>query len=324
MKPEIFILKNKQLEVHISTFGATLTRMITDDRNGNGVDVILGMERPEDYESAPYAGSGAYLGAVIGRYANRIAGGKFTLDGKAYQLAVNNGANHLHGGCQGFDKKLWMVTEHNDVSLSLRYISPDGEENYPGNLTVDVCFSIEQKELKISYKAVADQKCYVNLTHHPYFNLAPAEGDIRGHLLKLYTDKYLQTKDLIPDGNLLTVSGAYDFTSPAALGEVIDKCGGLDDCFVFGNNGQFTRLAELYAEKTGIKLYVCSDYPGLQVYTGRYLDVRGGKGGVDYGPYTGVALEAQFWPDSPNHPGFPSALLQPGEEYARTTVYGFE
>lgn len=324
MGPEIFILKNHLLEVHISTLGATITRMITGDRDGKAVDVILGMERAEDYETAEYVATGAYLGAAIGRYGNRIAGGKFSLDGKVYQLAVNNGPNHLHGGVCGFDKKIWTVTRSGNTELSLRYVSADGEENYPGTLNVDITFTVEGSELKIDYRATTDKDCYVNLTHHPYFNLCPASSDINGHLLKLYTNKYLKTNDLIPDGTIVAVSGEYDFTRPRALRGVISQEGGLDDCFVFDNGGKIVRQAELCCEESGITLYVCSDYPGLQVYTGRYLDVKNAKGGKYYGAYAGVALEAQYWPDSPNHPDFPSTLLAPGEEYWKTTIYGFE
>lgn len=324
MEPEIYILKNDLLEVHISTLGATITRMITCGRSGETIDVILGMERAGDYETAEYVAAGAYLGAAIGRYGNRIAGGKFSLDGKVYQLAVNNGPNHLHGGVCGFDKKIWAVTASGNTGLGLRYVSADGEENYPGTLTVDITFSVEGSELKIDYRATTDKDCYVNLTHHPYFNLCPASGDVKNHLLRLHTDKYLKTNDLIPDGGFVTVSGNYDFTRPRALRGVIEQEGGLDDCFVFDNAGKIVRQAELWCEESGITLYVCSDYPGLQVYTGRYLDVKNAKGGNYYGAYAGVALEAQYWPDSPNHPEFPSTLLVPGEEYRKTTIYGFE
>lgn len=324
MEPAIYILKNDVLEVHISTLGATITRMITRDKAGKPVDVILGMEMARDYETPEYVQSGAYLGAGIGRYANRIAGGKFSIDGQEYRLAVNNGPNHLHGGLCGFDRKIWEVVETTPASLEVRYLSPDGEENYPGNLMVHIRFEVEGKELKIKYQAGTDRKCYVNLTHHPYFNLNPAENDIKTHKLKLYTDKYLKTNDLIPDGSILTAEGEDNFCEGRLLKAIIEKRGGLDDCFVFRNEGKIVKQAELSSDASGIKLYVCSDYPGLQVYTGRYLDVNNAKGGKHYGAYAGVALEAQFWPDSPHHPGFPSTLLLPGESYSKTTIFGFE
>lgn len=323
MKPEICVLNNNMLEVHISTLGATITRMIVKNPAGIAVDVILGMEHAEDYQTPEYIASGAYLGAAIGRYGNRIAKGKFILDGEDYQLAVNNGPNHLHGGLCGFDKKIWTVMEKQNTLLALRYTSPDGEENYPGTLTVDIIFTLQGKELKIDYRAKTDKKCYVNLTHHPYFNLNPESTDIRGHILKLYTNQYLKTNDLIPDGTFVTMKGDYDFTQPLALSGVIEYQGGLDDCFVFPE-GKVMKQAELFSKESGIKLYVCSDYPGLQVYTGRYLNVEHAKAEKYYGAYAGVALEAQYWPDSPNHPTFPSTLLQPGEEYKKTTIYGFE
>ena len=156
------------------------------------------------------------------------------------------------------------------------------------------------------------------------FNLNPEAADIKRHTLKLYTDRYLKTDDLIPDGTFVTATGDYDFTSPASLQGVIGNQGGLDDCFVFNNSGKLIRMAELFDDQTGIKLYVCSDYPGVQVYTGKFLNVKQAKDGKQYGPYAGVALEAQFWPDSPNHPEFPSTLLVPGEIYRKTTIYGFE
>lgn len=324
MKPEIYVIKdNKTIEAHISTLGGTITRLITHTAAGP-VDVVLGMEDPEDYQSDAYVASGAYLGAGIGRYANRIAGGKFAIDGKTYQLAVNNGPNHLHGGICGFDKKIWTVVNYEPTCLVLRYVSPDGEENYPGTLTVELTFRISERELHIEYKAETDKKCYVSLTHHPYFNLNPDSKDIRSHCLKLYTDKYLKTNDLIPDGTIVEATGDYDFTTTKALQGAIEHCGGLDDCFVFDNNGSLCRQAELSCAETGIKMYVCSDYPGLQVYTGRYLDVHNAKAGRYYGPYAGVALEAQYWPDSPNHPDFPSTLLSPGETYRKTVIFGFE
>lgn len=311
------------LEVHISTLGATITRMIVKNPAGIAVDVILGMEHAEDYQTAEYIAGGAYLGAAIGRYGNRIANGKFVIDSESYQLAVNNGPNHLHGGLCGFDKKIWTVMEKQDTLLVLHYTSPDGEENYPGTLTVDIIFALQGKELKIDYRAKTDKKCYVNLTHHPYFNLNPESADIKGHILKLYTDQYLKTNDLIPDGTFVTMKGDYDFTQPQSLSGVIENQGGLDDCFVFPGE-KVIKQAELFSKESGIKLYVCSDYPGLQVYTGRYLNVEHAKAGKYYGAYAGVALEAQYWPDSPNHAAFPSTLLQPREEYMKTTIYGFE
>ena len=245
-------------------------------------------------------------------------------DGQEYQLATNNGRNHLHGGICGFDKKRWKPVAYDGCkSLTLRYDSPDGEEGYPGNLQASVCFQLDMRELRIQYRATCDKPCYVNLTHHPYFNLE-GEGDIRGHVLKLYSGHYLHTEDLIPDGTLAEAKGtACDFTTPHALERVIEERGGLDDCFVFGGTGMVKRMAGLSDSRASIVLFVASDYPGLQVYTGRYLDVPGGRDGQHYGAYAGVALEPQFYPDSPHHPEFPSALLLPGEEYAHEITYSF-
>lgn len=323
-KTEVYTLKSNFLEVHISSWGATIIRMLVPDKNGSPVDVLLGMESADDYMTPEYIASGAYLGAGIGRYANRIAGGTFVLDGVKYQLAVNNGANHLHGGVCGFDKKLWDVIAYDEKMLTLGYYSQDGEEGYPGNLNVEITFAVDDRELRIHYHATTDKDCYVNLTHHPYFNLNPAVHDIKSHLLKLYTNQLLKTNDLIPDGALVWADGERDFTNSKALRSVIDDLGGLDDCFVFNQVGKVKRMAELASVETGIKMYVCSDYPGLQVYTGRYLNVQGAKEGRTYGPYAGVALEAQYYPDSPNHLEFPSALLRPEEEYSKNIVFGFE
>ena len=228
------------------------------------------------------------------------------------------------GGICGFDKKRWKpVAYDGSKSLTLRYDSPDGEEGYPGNLQASVCFQLDMRELRIQYRATCDKPCYVNLTHHPYFNLE-GEGDIRGHVLKLYSGHYLRTEDLIPDGTLAEAKGtACDFTMPHVLERVIEERGGLDDCFVFGGTGMVKRMAGLSDSRASIVLFVASDYPGLQVYTGRYLDVPGGRDGQHYGAYAGVALEPQFYPDSPHHPEFPSALLLPGEEYAHEITYSF-
>ncbi len=323
-RAEVYTLKSDLLEVNVSTWGATMTRMIVPDKNGCPVDVLLGMERGEDYITPEYVASGAYLGAGIGRYANRIAGGIFVLDGVRHQLAVNSGNNHLHGGNCGFDQKLWNVIAYDEQSLTLGYCSPDGEEGYPGTLNVKITFAVTGKELKIHYYATTDKNCYVNLTHHPYFNLNPVCNDIKSHLLKLNTNRFLKTNDLIPDGSLIQTKEDYDFTNPKPLRDVINHQGGLDNCFVFNQSEGMVRMAELACIETGIKMYVCSDYPGLQIYTGHYLNVHNAKGGRDYGPYAGVALEAQYFPDSPNHLEFPSTLLRVGEEYSKNIVFGFE
>ncbi len=324
MEAELYVLKSPELEVHVTNLGATLVRVITPDNAGKPTDILLGLERASDYDSPAYIAGGSYLGACIGRYGNRIAHGKFSIDGREFQLAVNNGPNHLHGGHRGFDRKLWTKVEQGSSSVVLRYKSPDGEENYPGNLVVTVTFRVEGKELKITYEAETDKKCYVNLTHHPYFNLNPGLADVRSLRLKLFSRQYLHTNGLIPDGTFVQAEGAYDFSGFRALKEVIEDYGGLDDCYVFEADGKVERRAELWSPESGIKLYVCSDYPGLQVYTGRFLQVEDARGGLSYGAYAGVALEAQYWPDSPHHASFPTTLLQPGEVYRKTTIYGIE
>lgn len=320
---EEFVLKNTDLEVHITNLGATITHMITKDKNGKPVDVILGFDKPESYDTAAYLSNYPYLGAAIGRYANRIAKGSFELDGKTYTLPRNNGENALHGGNSGFDRKIWTVLDSSATTLTLQYVSEDGEEGFPGKLTVEISFKLEGKDFLIHYKATGNKNTPVNLTHHPYFNLTPAEADIKEHELKLFTDKYLESEELIPTEKIIKASGDYKFRDYNRLGNVIEHHDGLDDCYVFDYTNEIVKMAELYAPASGIRLTVFSNYPGLQVYTGKYLDVTNAKGGKHYGPFAGVALEAQFWPDSPNHPGFPSTILKAGEVYDKTTVFSF-
>ena len=320
---EQFILKNAELEVRISSLGATLTHMITKDRSGKPVDVLLGFDAPEMYASEEYLSDYPYLGATIGRYGNRIGNARFTIDGHEYLLSANEAPKQLHGGFSGFDKKEWTVAERSGNSITFRYVSEDGEEGFPGKLTVEVKYTLESKDLRIDYKAETDKPTHVNLTHHPYFNLDMAASDVKGHTLKLYTDKYLQTQDMVPDGTILKATGNFKFREPQRLADVIEKEDGLDHCFVYDNSDEIVKMAELCSPESGIRLSVHSNSPGLQVYTGKYLNVGHGKGGRHYGAFSGVALEAQFWPDSPNRVTFPSTLLRPNDIYSKTTIYSF-
>lgn len=323
MMIEEFILKSTDLEVHISNLGGTITHIITKDKAGKPVDVVLGFDKPEAYVSPEYLADYPYLGAAIGRYGNRIARGEFKLNGKVYSLPRNNGGNTLHGGLSGFDRKEWKVLESGGNFLTLQYVSEDGEEGFPGKVTAEINFKVEENDLFIHYSATADEATPVSLTHHPYFNLNPVEKDVKEHLLKLYTDKYLETEDMIPDGKVVKASGDFKFRDFVRLGNVIENEDGLDHCYIFDDTTDIVKMAELYSHESGIRLTVHSNYPGLQVYTGKYLNVKNGKGGAGYGAFSGVALEAQYWPDSPNHAEFPSTILKPGEEYDRTTIYSF-
>jgi aldose 1-epimerase len=280
-------------------------------------DVVLGYDTLDDYVKNP-----RYLGALIGRYANRIAGGKFSLNGVEYQLGQNNGANHLHGGTKGFDKRVWKATETTD-GLHLEYFSRDGEENYPGNLSVAVDYSLSnENELRIDYQSTSDKDTIVNLTNHSYFNLA-GKGDILGHELTLRADSFTPVSEhLIPTGEILSVDGTtMDFRTTRLIGN-----GGYDHNFVLNDwkRGMIRSVARLREPNSGRVMEVFTTQPGIQFYSGNCLDGSLiGKGGVRYQKYAGLCLETQHFPDSPNQPNFPSTVLRAGESYTQTTIYKF-
>jgi aldose 1-epimerase len=329
---DLFTLTNANgMKAKIMTYGAILTELHVPDRQGKLNDVVLGFD---DLES--YLKGHPHFGATTGRVANRVAKGKFTLDGKEYTLAVNNGPNSLHGGLKGFDKVVWKAEpkEASDaVAVQLTYVSPDGEEGYPGNLTTIVTYALtNQNELRIDYKATTDKATPVNLTNHSYFNLAgPWSGDILSHELMLEADEYTPADDtLIPTGEIRSVKGTpLDFTKPATIGsriaQVADKTGGYDHNFVLRGKGKSLALAaRAYEPKTGRVMEMYTTEPGVQLYTGNFLDGKlKGKGGVVYQKHEAFCLEAQHFPDSVNHPEFPSVILRPGETYKQTTVYKF-
>jgi len=330
---DLYTLTNsKGVRVAITNYGGIVVSLFTPDRNGNPGDIVLGFERLEDYLKGH-----PYFGAIIGRYGNRIAKGRFTLDGVEYKLAQNNGENHLHGGLVGFDKKVWKARDFVDAEgqhLELRYTSPDGEEGYPGNLDVTVTYSLnEQNQLRIDYVATTDKPTVVNLTNHSYFNLA-GEGDILGHLLRLNADYFTPVDaGLIPTGELRPVKGTpFDFTEPTPIGARIEQDDeqlrygrGYDHNFVLrGGGGSLAEAAEVYEPKTGRVLRVLTTEPGVQFYTGNFLDgTLRGKYGRVYHRRTGFCLETQHFPDSPNKPHFPSTVLRPGQTYRSTTIYEF-
>ena len=330
---DLYTLTNsKGVRVAITNYGGIVVSLFTPDRNGNSGDIVLGFERLEDYLKGH-----PYFGAIIGRYGNRIAKGRFTLDGVEYKLAQNNGENHLHGGLVGFDKKVWKARDFVDAEgqhLELRYASPDGEEGYPGNLDVTVTYSLnEQNQLRIDYVATTDKPTVVNLTNHSYFNLA-GEGDILGHLLRLNADYFTPVDaGLIPTGELRPVKGTpFDFTEPTPIGARIEQDDeqlrygrGYDHNFVLrGGGGSLAEAAEVYEPKTGRVLRVLTTEPGVQFYTGNFLDgTLRGKYGRVYHRRTGFCLETQHFPDSPNKPHFPSTVLRPGQTYRSTTIYEF-
>jgi aldose 1-epimerase len=326
---DLYVLTNaKGITAKIMTYGATLVGLSVPDRNGDSADITLGCDSIEGYMAAS-----PYFGATVGRYANRIAKGKFTLDGVEYTLAANNGENHLHGGIKGFDKVLWQAEPFKDeksVGVKFVYFSKNGEEGYPGNLACTVTYRLtDSGELGITYEAETDKATPVNLTHHSYFNMAgQGEGDILGHELMIAADKYTPVDaGLIPTGEILDVAGTpMDFTTPHAIGERIDQVeGGYDHNFVLrSGGGELTLAARVYEPGMGRVMEVHTTEPGIQFYSGNFLDgTITGKDGKVYHKHYGFCLEPQHFPDSPNKPDFPSTILQPGAKYFSRTVFQF-
>ena len=326
---DLYTLKNGHgMVAKIMTYGATLIDLEVPDKGGQTADVVLGFPSLDDY----LAGH-PFFGSTAGRYANRIAAGKFSLDGHQYTLATNNGANHLHGGNVGFDKKVWnaeAMESADGPSVRLTYTSPDGEEGYPGTLTSSVTYTLTgDNAIRIEYKATTDKPTVVNLTNHSYFNLAGENsGTILDHVLMVDADRYTPVDEgLIPTGEIKPVEGTpYDFRKPTPLGARIDKTnGGYDTNFVLNHPaGKFAFSARLRDPKTGRTMEVWTDQPGVQVYTANGLSTKQvGVGGKRYEKYGAVCLETQHFPDSPNHANFPSTVLRPGETYHTVTAYKF-
>lgn len=312
-------------------YGGLIVSLVVPDKDGKPVDVVLGFDSLADYEA-----HNPFFGALVGRYGNRIAKGKFTLDGKEYDLVKNNNGNHLHGGTKGFDKVMWKVEEvpaEAGVALKLSYLSKDMEEGYPGNLNVEVLYTLtDDNTVKFDYKATTDKKTVVNLTQHTYFNLNGGESNILSHELSLNADKFVVVDEqLIPTGELRPVKNTpFDFTTPVKIGARIDadyeqiKSGkGYDHCWVL--NGEGMKLAATVYEPTrGIEMTVRTTEPGVQFYTGNFLDgTLTGKNNVVYDRRMGFCLETEHFPDSPNRPDFPSVVLNPGETYSTQTTYKF-
>jgi aldose 1-epimerase len=333
---DLYILNNESgVQAAITNFGGTIVSLKVPDRSGKLADIVLGYDNVSEY-----ANGKSYFGAIIGRYGNRIAHGKFVLGGVTYTLAKNNGENHLHGGNQGFNKRLWTakdVSGDAGPALELSYVSKDGEEGYPGNLSVRVVYTLtNHNELKIDYSATTDKSTILNLTNHSYFNLAgEANGDILQHQIVINADRFTPVDaTLIPTGELRKVKGTpFDFSTLTAIGERIDnddeqlKFGkGYDHNWVVnaGKPGELALAARVYEPKSGRVLEVWTTQPGVQFYTGNFLnaDVHG-KGGKTYGFRSALCLETQHFPDSPNHPDFPSTVLEPGQQYHSITVYKF-
>ncbi len=334
-KAELFTLTNKNgLKATLTDYGATLVSMEVPDRDGKLADVTHGYDTLEGWLS-----NTSYFGATVGRYGNRIAKGKFTLDGTSYTLATNNGENHLHGGIKGFNTFLWDATaikKPGAVGVVFTRTSPDGEEGYPGNLRTTVTYLLtDDNELRVDFKATTDKATIVNLCHHSYWNLTgDPNNTILDHELMLAADHFLPVDEgLIPTGELGPVKGTpFDFTSLTKVGarvnaddEQIKRGNGYDHCFVLRNQtGEVALVGTLYDPSTGRAMDLLSDQPGVQFYCGNFLDgSAAGKGGVKYQFRTALCLETQHYPDSPNKPDFPSVVLRPGETYSHTMIHRF-
>ncbi len=330
---EIYTLSDGAFEARIATYGGILVSMKIPDRNGKAADVVLGFDDAEGYVTNFNGPSAASFGATIGRYANRIGHGSFTLDGQKYSLPKNNGENTLHGGPHGFNNVLWKAKPvANGVELS--YLSKDGEAGFPGNLTAMVRYTLVKGDLRIEYSATTDKDTVVNLTNHAYFNLAgQGTGDILKHELTLHASRFTPVDaGLIPTGELKSVqSTPFDFRKATAVGARINADDaqlhlghGYDHNWVLDSGGQLAEAAELYDPGSGRVLKVLTDQLGIQFYSGNFLDGSiKGKGGKPYGLHAALCLETQHFPDSPNHPDFPTTELKPGERYHTVTVYSF-
>lgn len=331
---DLYVLKNsKNVQVAITNFGGRVVSILVPAKDGKMTDVALGYEKLSGYQKE----NEPYFGALIGRFGNRIGNAKFTLDGKTYQLAANNGTASLHGGPTGFHARVWDAKQTADNALELTYLSKDGEEGYPGNLNVKVVYTVtDDNELKIDYTATTDKATVVNLTNHTYFNLnGEGSGDINDHVLQINADKFTPVDaSLIPTGELKPVAGTpFDFTKPTAIGERVEaddeqlKLGkGYDHNFVLTNGDKsLKQAAVITGPKTGISMEVLTTEPGIQFYGGNFMEGKenDGKAGKAYPFRNGFCLETQHFPDSPNKPKFPTTTLKPGETYNTTTVYKF-
>jgi len=326
---ESYTLRNKQgMEAHIITYGGIITSLTAPDRNGRYADVVLGYDTLAEYEKGK-----SYFGALIGRYGNRIAKGRFSLNGTTYKLATNDGPNTLHGGVVGFNKVVWTVTQSSSGKLGLTYTSKDGEEGYPGTLKVDAVYTLtDDNALRLDFTATTDKDTPVNLTQHSYFNLR-GKGTILGNELQIPGGRFTPVDaTLIPTGQLQPVAGTpFDFRESTAIGARIDTKGdeqlkngkGYDHNWVLDKGaGVFGLVAKVYEPQSGRVLEVSSTEPGVQFYSGNFLDGKvKAKGGWAYGYREGLALEPQHFPDSPNQANFPSTILRPGQTYKNTIIY---
>lgn len=330
---KLYWLKNGDFQMAMTNYGGRIVGLWTPDKNGEMTDVVIGRGSAKAYVDGPES----YFGATIGRVGNRIAKGKFQLEGKEYSIKPNNNANALHGGKNGFQDKVWEANQPNKYTLVLQYTSPDGEEGFPGNLKTKVTYYLmDDHTLKIEYEATTDKATVVNLTNHAYFNLnGEGSGTILDHKMQIFADQFTPVdKGLIPTGELMNVEGTpFDFTDPHTIGERIDMNndqlkfgGGYDHNFVLGSQRRkgMNHAAKVVGDKTGIMMQVYTDEPGVQFYTGNFMASQNSlKSGAKDGPRTAFCLETQHFPDAPNHPDFPSIELKPGDTYHTVTEYMF-
>lgn len=332
---DVYTLRNASgMIARITNYGGIITELQAPDKNGKFEDVTLGLD-----SLSSYVKDSPFFGALVGRYGNRIAKGKFTLDGKTYSLPINNMGNALHGGKVGFDKVLWEATpvDGDEPALKLKYTAKDGEEGYPGNLSVEVTYTLQKNDaLKIDYQATTDKPTVVNLTNHTYFNLTGgAKRDILDHVVTLNADRFVPVdKTLIPTGKLQPVSGTpFDFTKPTAVGIRINDStdtqikygGGYDHAWVLnGDANAMKQAATVYEPTSGRVMEVRTTEPAVQFYTGNFLNGKvTGREGKPYGKRYALCLETEHYPDSPNQPSFPTTVLRPGQTYKTTTIYQF-
>ncbi len=327
----LFTLTNDSgMEVKITNIGATITSIVTLDKDGKPGEIVLGFDDPLKYLDPEYLSHGFFFGATVGRYANRIAGGKFTIDNKTYELEINNGPNHLHGGSGSFNTKIWDAQTFDSderIGVKMQYVSPNMENGYPGTLSVTVTFCLRNNnELSISYQATTDKKTVINLTNHSYFNLA-GKGNVLSTEVSMHAAKYTPKDDFnIPTGDVDSVKGtALDFILPHKIGDRIYQFeDGYDHNLVIdGTEGILRPAAEAYDAQSGRTLEFLTTEPGFQFYTAYYLGGEYSRGDLKFDRFAAFCFEAQHYPDSPNKPNFPSALLKPGETYTQTTIYRF-
>ncbi|MGQ8335109.1 aldose epimerase family protein [Sunxiuqinia sp. A32] len=329
---ELFTLENdNKLKVKITNYGAIITSIEMSSKQGQVDNVVCGFEKLEDYISEQYLGGYPYFGCIIGRYGNRIANGKYSIEGKEYTGAINNGPNHLHGGLEGFDKKLWTAETfetEDEVGVKMSYTSVDGEEGYPGTIDVVCTYSLNaDNELSLKYEAETDKTTIINLTNHSYFNLTGGKEDICNHSLELPATKITENVEMIPTGKIIPVEGTvFDFTTRKKLGQDINTLpDGYDLNYVLDNESGIVVYAGcLQEELSGRQLKVFTTQPGIQLYTGFWIPELLIDGEKKFGKYAGVALETQHYPDSPNHENFPTTELKPGEKYDHQTIYKFD